>query len=386
MAARPGMGAAPSGWPLWVADPPTAAGLLLRGLGRVYLDPRRTHPVRKVARAGALGLVTLLTGLLTLGLLLPTPATHPVAASSSRHQDGDAAAERAPAPTPETVESTPKATRAAAKLEPTAKNRAKARSTTRGAESPTVRSPRSSPANPRGVPQSAQAAIVAQHVDGDTLAMRALRPGAVLPSTSHVTVRLLEVDTPETKKPGAPVECFGPQATGFLAKIAPVGSKVWLLPDIERRDQYGRHLLYVWTNDGVFVNREIVRTGHGTAVLYAPNDAFIGIIRAAEAGARAARRGLWRACDRAAIEPAAKPKTKPKPKVTRTTKMSTRPSVPGGGYHCPASHPVKGNHSSSGDFIYHEPDGRYYDVTKPEECFVSASAAETAGYRAPLNE
>ena len=42
---------------------------------------------------------------------------------------------------------------------------------------------------------------VVRAVDGDTVAVRALTPGAVLRSTAQVTVRLLEVDTPETVKP-----------------------------------------------------------------------------------------------------------------------------------------------------------------------------------------
>lgn len=53
-------------------------------------------------------------------------------------------------------------------------------------------------------------------------------------------------------------------------------------------------------------------------------------------------------------------------------------AVTGGDPGCP----VKGNHSSSGDWIYHVPSGRYYDVTKPEECFDTPAEAEAAGYRA----
>lgn len=47
-------------------------------------------------------------------------------------------------------------------------------------------------------------------------------------------------------------------------------------------------------------------------------------------------------------------------------------------YDCPASHPIKGNANS---MIYHVPGGRYYGVTKPEECFATESAAVAAGYR-----
>lgn len=50
---------------------------------------------------------------------------------------------------------------------------------------------------------------------------------------------------------------------------------------------------------------------------------------------------------------------------------------------CPASHPIKGNHSSSGDFIYHIPGSRFYERTRPEVCFASEQEAQTAGFRAP---
>ena len=46
---------------------------------------------------------------------------------------------------------------------------------------------------------------------------------------------------------------------------------------------------------------------------------------------------------------------------------------------CPASAPVKVSRSK----IYHVPEGRSYAKTKAKSCFVSAQAAEQAGYRAP---
>jgi heme-degrading monooxygenase HmoA len=50
---------------------------------------------------------------------------------------------------------------------------------------------------------------------------------------------------------------------------------------------------------------------------------------------------------------------------------------------CPATHPVKGNHSRAGDFIYHVPGSQFYDRTEAEVCFASATEAEAAGFRAP---
>lgn len=49
---------------------------------------------------------------------------------------------------------------------------------------------------------------------------------------------------------------------------------------------------------------------------------------------------------------------------------------------CPASHPIKGNLSRSGEKIYHLPTGAYYTRTHPEVCFRTPSEAQKAGFRA----
>ncbi|GEM_PF-264178 len=68
--------------------------------------------------------------------------------------------------------------------------------------------------------------------------------------------------------------------------------------------------------------------------------------------------------------------SEPRSEESRPTVVDAPPA--GGDPSCP----VKGNHSSSGDWIYHVPSGRYYDVTNPEECFATPAEAEAAGYRA----
>lgn len=49
---------------------------------------------------------------------------------------------------------------------------------------------------------------------------------------------------------------------------------------------------------------------------------------------------------------------------------------------CPATHPIKGNHSRGGEFIYHAPGGASYDRTEPEVCFATEADAQAAGFRA----
>lgn len=176
---------------------------------------------------------------------------------------------------------------------------------------------------PRGVPAAAQAAVVTSITDGDTLHLHTEKPGQVLQSTDDLAVRLLEIDTPETVDPGGPVACYGPAATAALTKLAPPGTKVWVLDDQDPIDPYGRSLLYLWSTDqgrSKFVNLELVRDGFAKAVLYEPNDLYIDVMRQAEVNAQAAGRGLWGACDSfgAPLNP---------PSPTPSVKPSPRPFV-----------------------------------------------------------
>lgn len=154
-------------------------------------------------------------------------------------------------------------------------------------------SPPDGPSAAGGIPPGAQPAVVDTVVDGDTIWVRVERAGGPLPPGDRHKIRLLEIDTPETQAPGAGVECGGPEATDFARRRLRVGSTVHLVADREDTDQYGRFLRYVWTSDGAFFNLDAVRTGHARAVLYEPNDAHIDQLRAAEAVARDAGRGIW---------------------------------------------------------------------------------------------
>ncbi len=145
------------------------------------------------------------------------------------------------------------------------------------------------------VPGEAQRGVVLRIVDGDTLHLRVTSPGPVR-RTPDLTVRLLEIDTPETGASGGAPECFAEEATSALDRLAPVGSTVRFTPDRDVRDDYGRTLLYLWNEDGTFVNQVLVERGYARAVLFEPNDRHIAGMRAAEERARSGDRGLWGAC------------------------------------------------------------------------------------------
>jgi micrococcal nuclease len=150
---------------------------------------------------------------------------------------------------------------------------------------------------PRDVPNEAERARVVGHVDGDTLRLAAVGESRYLPTGEETKVRLLEIDTPESVDPNSPEECYSLRASRALSEMLPLGADVWIKPDQQLLDPYGRTLLYVWDADGRFVNLEMVRRGFAKAVLYEPNDEYIDVLRPAERRARQQNRGLWGVCD-----------------------------------------------------------------------------------------
>ena len=129
-------------------------------------------------------------------------------------------------------------------------------------------------------------AYVTRVVDGDTIEVQ-LNGG-------EEDVRYIGVDTPETVKPGAPVDCFGPQASSFNHRLVE-RQRVRLVFGEEQRDVYGRLLAYVYLGDR-FVNAELVRQGLARTLTIPPNDRFAERLKRLEIAAARAGRGLWGSC------------------------------------------------------------------------------------------
>jgi micrococcal nuclease len=134
-------------------------------------------------------------------------------------------------------------------------------------------------------PRSASA-YVSRVVDGDTVEVQL--------DGETEDVRYIGVDTPETVKPGAPVECFGPQASAFNHRLVE-RRRVRLVFGVERRDDYGRLLAYVYLGER-FVNAELVRRGLAQTLTIPPNDRFAARLKRLEIAAARAGRGLWSGC------------------------------------------------------------------------------------------
>ena len=122
-------------------------------------------------------------------------------------------------------------------------------------------------------------------VDGDTLLLG-----------TGERVRLIGVDTPETKRPNTPVEYFGKEASAFTKRLAE-GKRIRLEYDqanahLGHKDRYGRTLAYVFLDDATLLNAEIIRQGYGHALVRYPFSRMEEF-RRLEREAREQGRGLW---------------------------------------------------------------------------------------------
>jgi micrococcal nuclease len=135
-------------------------------------------------------------------------------------------------------------------------------------------------------------ATVVSVVDGDTIKVRA--------RGELTTVRLIGIDTPETRHPSKPVQCFGPAATKAAKRLLPPGRAVRLVtdPTQDTRDRYGRFLAYVFPKGKAgargSVNFALVASGAAKVYVYGgvPFE-YAGTFRAAQGRARTAGVGLW---------------------------------------------------------------------------------------------
>lgn len=131
---------------------------------------------------------------------------------------------------------------------------------------------------------------VVRVVDGDTIIVRL--------GGADERVRYIGMDTPETVKPGTPVQCYGKRASAENHHLVD-GQRVRLVGDAEPRDRYGRLLAYVYrASDGLFVNAALVRRGYARPMTIPPNVRYAGRFAAWARTARRSGRGLWHACER----------------------------------------------------------------------------------------
>lgn len=130
---------------------------------------------------------------------------------------------------------------------------------------------------------------VVKVVDGDTLDVNS--PDGKYKTTR---IRLIGVDTPETKKANTSIMYFGPEASECTRTHA-LGKQVTVLLDTagKPRDRYGRLLAYIKLPDGTILNELLLSEGYGYA--YTPyKHSFSNKYNQLQKQAKSAKRGLWK--------------------------------------------------------------------------------------------
>lgn len=125
-------------------------------------------------------------------------------------------------------------------------------------------------------------------VDGDTIAVNM--------NGTLETIRFIGIDTPETHKPNAPVQCYGPAAAAYTKNR--IGSqRIRLVSDSlsTNRDRYNRLLRYVYLPDNTNVNLELVAKGYAFAYVSFPFTKSADF-SAAQGKAQIEKLGLWSNC------------------------------------------------------------------------------------------
>ena len=150
------------------------------------------------------------------------------------------------------------------------------------------RSPTVDPAAYPVQPPEGVSAQVVRVVDGDTLDVN-------INGTTE-RVRLIGIDTPETKDPRTPVQCFGHEASAEAQRLLE-GQTIRLEEDLSQdtRDRYGRLLRYAWLPDGKLFNLEMISGGFAHEYTFETPYKYQAAFKQAEVGARERGWGFWAA-------------------------------------------------------------------------------------------
>ena len=126
-------------------------------------------------------------------------------------------------------------------------------------------------------------------LDGDTI--------EVQQGNTKEKVRLIGVDTPETKHPNKPVQYYGKEASNFTTSKL-LGKTVYLEYDVTPKDKYGRSLAYVWltpvkSDKRNMFNSILIMEGYAQVSTVPPNVKYVEYFKTYQKEARDKNKGLW---------------------------------------------------------------------------------------------
>ncbi len=193
--------------------------------------------------------------------------------------------------------------------------------------------PMAEPPSPTTVPPAPAGhdAAVGELPDGEATVVEDVVDGDTIVVAGGIRVRLIGVDTPETKDPRKAVQCFGVEASAHTMSLLGSRTPVRLVYDVERFDRFGRTLAYVYREgDGLFVNAALVAEGYAQVAAFPPNVAHAEELIRLARSAREDGRGLWSACEEGPAE---------EPPAQSGSATANPPAEPSRAGPCDASYP-----------------------------------------------
>ena len=131
-----------------------------------------------------------------------------------------------------------------------------------------------------GESSAADEAEIVRVIDGDSLKL--------MVNGRKDEARLIGIDAPEMgQRP------WGRRAKDHLRELVGASGELSIEYDVERRDKYGRLLVYVRTGGGRFVNEEMLRAGYAVLFTVPPNVRHVAKFRKAQEEARQQGLGIW---------------------------------------------------------------------------------------------
>ncbi len=122
--------------------------------------------------------------------------------------------------------------------------------------------------------------VVTKVIDGDTIQLE----------TGEI-VRYIGIDAPELYVKNGGSEFYAKEAARYNKKLVFL-KKVRLEFDVEKKDQHGRLLAYVFVKN-TFVNGELVKLGYAKALIKPPNIKYKDMLLTYQKKAMDEERGLW---------------------------------------------------------------------------------------------
>ncbi|PLT33786.1 thermonuclease family protein [Bacillus sp. V5-8f] len=220
--------------------------------------------------------------------------------------------------------------------------------------------------NPDGV--KLLSATVTNVVDGDTIDVKI--------NNKEERVRLLLIDTPETKHPSKPIQPYGPEAFDHT-KHELLGKQVGLEKDVSERDRYGRMLAYIWV-DGELYNETLIKKGLARVATFPPDVKYVNRFIEKQKEAQKKGVGIW------SIENYVQEKRYNSDIQQKRTSITNNEQNQDVIQNEECDGKIKGNKNSR---IYHLPSGAHYDEVAADNVvwFCTEDEAKAEGYRKSKN-